>query len=1124
MVVTLLLMVLLTLIAVGLLTLSSISLRSSSQGNAISVARANARLALILAIGDVQKSLGPDQSISASTKLLDPTAPLWTGVWSSSQWDIKNLVSNDYAGQKDQRFQRWLVGSPDPSAVLMQDSWKAIAGLSSIDLASDAAATIIRAPLVPVASGTLPGAYSWAVVDENQKARIDGRRKNVDESLSNRWSHMGDPGRSAPEAISSLKEFPVNDPVVDRLISADTMRLVSPALKARIDGGVTTCSNSLMTNVVQGGLRKDLSLLSELPSLPASLVNSRVYTTDSNVLSNPRWSYLHSWLRSWRKISMVSGVPTLVLGTVPAAPAINQPETEPNLLPEVAKIQIHFAVVAVKGWLGNNWNVTDNAERRTFTTDTFLVLRFAPIITLHNPYSVPIAVSRMSVVFEDLPVGFQVIVNGRPFTGKLAPFNYLNAAANDNGATKQSFKAIIGETESKGNGPETLAPGEVVIFSPNLDPDKGLDQQFAEINKNDKNMVDEIPLRRGWSGGGAGFYFWHLSPTGGYQASPDNRRIYSGYQTRTIPLKPDDKVEVRYGIVPPAGIPAGTIPIRVNYLTSSGTDQTVRVHQLTYDSVDKLETAMGISPGKVFSTPRAYNVGTEITENASTPLKNFSNVINLGVLSLRTRNTSFDPTGDYGSRYPTRPWLSGKAVTGNSKVNVSSTDYPSAPYEVAFHQLNGSGNDSGLPGSIERDAKGRGFHITGHQAADGSSFGTTFDFPVAPPQSLADLAHANLASSGISPRVTYSVGSADAPPEIAPARFRGSNSAGVILDQSFLANQALWDDWYLSALTARDEGIFLAEKSRGLRDVISDFAEQKSGFSERFSCYTAVSNPSTTILDQLTGADGYLKAATFQRQVGGFNVNSVSEDAWSALLGSLNEVDAPLLDSLANTLGSTRLPFATSRFHMPNAEPITVGSLGEDSLVARRQRQQGARRITDKQVQLLASEIVKEIRKRGPFLSVAEFVNRRLGPTTDETQRGAIQQAINNSDINSAAGVDGVQITGGTAVNPQALTGNSAYGSPAFVMQADVLRLLGPAIHVRGDTFVIRTYGRASGKNGELLAQTWCEAVIERVPDFLDPVDAAATPVANLSASTNKAFGRRFVVIRLRYLQSPKDF
>ena len=60
-VVTLSLMILLTVIAVGLLSLSSISLRTSSQSLAMQSARANARVALMLAIGHRPRLLVLDE-------------------------------------------------------------------------------------------------------------------------------------------------------------------------------------------------------------------------------------------------------------------------------------------------------------------------------------------------------------------------------------------------------------------------------------------------------------------------------------------------------------------------------------------------------------------------------------------------------------------------------------------------------------------------------------------------------------------------------------------------------------------------------------------------------------------------------------------------------------------------------------------------------------------------------------------------------------------------------------------------------------------------------------------------------------------------------------------------------
>ena len=123
-VVSLSLMVLLTIVAVGLLTLSTISLRTSTRSEDIATARGNARLALLLALGDLQKHSGNDTRVTARADILDEDHPPVTGVWKS--WEGSDhsqsgssegrpISPGNYASKKEDRFLGWLA-SGDPAA------------------------------------------------------------------------------------------------------------------------------------------------------------------------------------------------------------------------------------------------------------------------------------------------------------------------------------------------------------------------------------------------------------------------------------------------------------------------------------------------------------------------------------------------------------------------------------------------------------------------------------------------------------------------------------------------------------------------------------------------------------------------------------------------------------------------------------------------------------------------------------------------------------------------------------------------------------------------------------------------------------------------------------------------
>jgi hypothetical protein len=101
---------------------------------------------------------------------------------------------------------------------------------------------------------------------------------------------------------------------------------------------------------------------------------------------------------------------------------------------------------------------------------------------------------------------------------------------------------------------------------------------------------------------------------------------------------------------------------------------------------------------------------------------------------------------------------------------------------------------------------------------------------------------------------------------------------------------------------------------------------------------------------------------------------------------------------------------------------------------------------------------------------------------------------------------------------PEALEGPVAYGSAAYVDQADVLRNCAELLASRGDTFVIRTYGDALDANGNVQARASCEAVVQRVPEYISKEDPAHLKQSDLSAKENKSFGRKLEIISLRFL------
>ena len=139
--------------------------------------------------------------------------------------------------------------------------------------------------------------------------------------------------------------------------------------------------------------------------------------------------------------------------------------------------------------------------------------------------------------------------------------------------------------------------------------------------------------------------------------------------------------------------------------------------------------------------------------------------------------------------------------------------------------------------------------------------------------------------------------------------------------------------------------------------------------------------------------------------------------------------------------------------------------------------------------------------------------------------KGALQAALDDDKVSINAGFRNVSRTFSTSevgsMNPafkEALEGPVAYGSAAYVDQADLLRNFASQLTPRGDTFVIRTYGDSVDGSGEVIARAWCEAVVQRVPDYVDPLDEPHVSAADLISEANRTYGREFRLVSFRWL------
>lgn len=353
-----------------------------------------------------------------------------------------------------------------------------------------------------------------------------------------------------------------------------------------------------------------------------------------------------------------------------------------------------------------------------------------------------------------------------------------------------------------------------------------------------------------------------------------------------------------------------------------------------------------------------------------------------------------------------------------------------------------------------------------------------FEVPRTQPFSLGNLQH--IRTGFFENQSSLPIANSLRPPQIAPSFIVDFRNNRTQIDLSWILNDVIFDRFYFSSVIEKDD-----LNSTPIVDYLNEFP---------FMPKQIYSNP--RYIYKAPKSTKSFKSHDFQKSTaciivdGQFNVNSISKLAWKGILRSLrgNNVDFSETPN-GKTINSGPFKNAFFRHQSPIAGP---GRLYQSSWVE----------LSDDKVDRLAEEIVQEVKKRGPFMGLGDFVNRRL--VNNETgDFGTIQAAIGSADINSNLLSD----------SPGSLF------APGTLNQADILTTLAPFISARGDTFTIRSYGNARDPTSHrVLAERWAEVVVRRIPEYMNPEENDYWDQPEILSSLNQYFGRGYEIISFRWL------
>ena len=1187
-VITLSLMILLTVVAVGLLSLSAVTMRAARQQTAQAEARANARLALIIAIGELQKQMGPDQRVSANGAILAESTvrhPHWTGVWNS--WRAGTMLagttspdaasehrtimgaansgmSPTYVAQRKDHFRSWLVSLDQSQAgeissarnlALDGSSMPAMAanavelvGKGSLGAQSNVADSV-QAGLIPIGSdatgGKSGGRFAWWVGDESQKARImdDPYQAGAKLSLAERLFRHQAPGATGTSTVKGLEHLK-DEQQLKGLPTLQTLDVVGGVAGKPSENyhSVTPFSYQVLADVREGGLKRDLTTLLERPiNIAETGDDFMLYRFDTDgqervpIQDLAAFYQLYNSNRPDGKDGMKYTSNLVANGLQVIAPDYGNNTDTSKYLRNYTTLYRRPVPIKVQFLLGMT------ATSRTPTPgnpDTHkLQLGIIPAVTLWNPTNVPMVMNFGDPSYtagmlrlSNLPVLIRWNKNNGQYVSNQGIHMRWATQAGDGG------KANIFSLYFSGTRSIVFRPGEVRVFSL---PYRAGNMAFGKTD----NFYEPHEVAPGWDPSG-----FLLMPRS--DRNTDAANVEEGCLT----FKAADTIAFKVTAEDPPT--ANEIPgsgLQFFMIQTSLQNHTVGLwHFRDYQFISRYGSGTSTEAYNISLISKGFPGGgsliTAPSRSGSSIIAEATNggmsaFLQFALMAGCETNESSNGGSFGGRKFASRPFLHSTAISPSFIDKDDNDSFYHYGWNWWVEDVN-SIMEANVQVSPDKD----GYYGGGYTPENGTTHVVQQEVPAVPTLSIASLSHAHLGGfslatepaaadynglvspytvesfqrvtatgqAGLLPHTLQAIGNSYAHPYIpADKGFTTwsrlfSVDVGpkqkTLADHSYLANKALWDEFFFSSISPAPSGVQMFGQAAGR----SAEAVAKGFFFKDEPLPNRRMVPFTENFDENKLSMLFQKAQTFNGGLadriaahlmveGPFNVNSTSVEAWKVFLSSLKGKSVAYLNKDSSLTAGLKLDEQSTTGTPVGPSSLPNGKPGTGSTNAPSDTDQWThwRELSDKEIEELATAMVKQVKLRGPFLALSEFVNRRLASGDKKlTVMGALQAALDDDKCSINAGFRSAARRFSAAERsslnpafPEALEGPVAYGSSAYVDQADILRNFAEQITPRGDTFVIRTYGDALDANGKVEARAWCEAVVQRVPDYLDATD-----------------------------------